>query len=829
MKIIKTLFFISIFFATNTYAQGLLSPDKFFGEPTGSKFHFHHQLISYVEHVAANKPENVKILPLGKTTEGRPQLIVAIGSPENIKNLESIRKANLANIGMGDGTPNSNIPVIAMLSYNVHGNESVSSECMVKVIYEMAAGQSDLSKSVLKNTVVLIDPCVNPDGFDRYSTWYNRYIGSSPDLHGASVEHHEPWPGGRFNHYLFDLNRDIAWQTQKETQQRISFYNSWMPQLHADFHEMGPNSTYYFAPSAKPFHEDINTYQRDFQVMLGEYNKKNFDDKGWLYYTKENYDLLYPSYGDTYPTYNGAIGMTFEQAGGGPAGLAFKRQDGDTLTLTDRIAHSYSTSLGTLKAISEKSEETKKAFAKYFNDAQSKGYGKYKSYILKYAGNEAKINALTDQLDRLQIKYGYAGKKSTGFGFNYQANKEDNFSIDEKDLIISTFQPKGVFTKILFEPKTVLEDSNTYDITAWSLPYAFDIEAYATSAKLTGDEAKPTGTRISEVTAGKKVFAFASEINSFEESKFLASLLKEKIKVRVQENAFKAEGKNFKRGTLLITRKGNENLGANFETKVVEIAKMFNINLTPMYSGLVESGSDVGAGSVDVVNAPKVGLLMGAGITPTAVGDVWHYFDQQLKYPVTLIDGSYFSSVDLWSFDVLILPNGNYGKIISDTKEINRWISDGGRLILLESANDFFAGKDGFNLISKTKDKKNTQGIYGDRERNAISDQIPGAIFKINLDNTHPLAYGYSGSSYFMIKNKIDFDYLKNGWNVGKLGDHMSGFVGKNLITTMKDLPVFSVQDLGKGKVIYMIESPLFRAFWNSGKLMFANATFLVK
>jgi murein tripeptide amidase MpaA len=257
MKIIKTLFFISIFFTTNSYAQGLLSPDKFFGEPTGSKFHFHHQLISYVEHVAANKPENVRILPLGKTTEGRPQLIVAIGSPENIKNLENIRKANLANIGMGDGTPNSNIPVIAMLSYNVHGNESVSSECMVKVIYEMAAGQSDLSKSVLKNTVILIDPCVNPDGFDRYSTWYNRYIGSSPDLHGASVEHHEPWPGGRFNHYLFDLNRDIAWQTQKETQQRISFYNSWMPQLHADFHEMGPNSTYYFAPSAKPFHEDI--------------------------------------------------------------------------------------------------------------------------------------------------------------------------------------------------------------------------------------------------------------------------------------------------------------------------------------------------------------------------------------------------------------------------------------------------------------------------------------------------------------------------------------------------------------------------------------------
>ncbi|MFB0908674.1 MAG: M14 family zinc carboxypeptidase, partial [Spirosomataceae bacterium] len=193
--------------------------------------------------------------------------------------------------------------------YNVHGNEAVSSEAVMVVLYELLNKQNAVTQDILKNTIVILDPCINPDGRDRYANWYNRFVGTKPDLNAASIEHHEPWPGGRFNHYLFDLNRDWAWQTQVESQQRMKLYHEWMPHLHADFHEMGANSTYYFPPSAKPFHEDLTTWQRDFQNLLGEYNKKRFDKNGWLYFTKESYDLLYPSYGDTYPSYNGAIGI----------------------------------------------------------------------------------------------------------------------------------------------------------------------------------------------------------------------------------------------------------------------------------------------------------------------------------------------------------------------------------------------------------------------------------------------------------------------------------------------------------------------------------------
>ena len=820
-----------ILLSLNLFGQTLKSPEEYLGNSTGSKFHFHHQLISYLEYVAANKPENVKIIPLGVTAEGRPQLIVAIGSKENIQNIEEIRKSNLRNIGMLDGAKNKNIPAIAMLSYNVHGNEAVSAEVSVKVVYELAAGNSDFSKKVLSSTLVLIDPCVNPDGFDRYSTWYNRYLGSSPDLHSASVEHHEPWPGGRFNHYLFDLNRDIAWQTQKETQQRIKFYNSWMPHLHSDFHEMSPNATYYFPPSAKPFHEDLTLWQREFQEKLGDYNKKNFDDKGWLYYTKENYDLFYPSYGDTYPSYNGAIAMTFEQGGGGSSGLSYMRNDGDTLTLKDRIAHSYSTSLGTLSAIAENSQKTIEEFIKFFEEPKNKGYGKYKSYVMKYKDSEANIKALTEQLDKMGITYGFASKKSSGNGFNYQNQKEEGFSIEENDLIVNSYQPKGVLTKILFEPKSYLEDSNTYDITAWALPYAFDLKAFASTQKISGNDTKPIFSQITAVSADQKVFAFASEVSSFESSRFLAELLKEKIKVRIQESPFKANGKSYKSGTMLITRKGNEGLGARFESKVLGIAAKYSVNLNALASGLVESGPDLGSVTVDIVKPPKIGIVIGTGVTPTAAGDVWHFFDKQLEYPTTLIDGSYFSSVDLWQLDVLILPNGNYGKIINDHKELTRWVSDGGRLIVMEDANAYFQGKDGIELLSKSKSDKaqDSSKTYGARERDAISDQIPGAIYNVKLDNTHPLAYGYKSDIYVMVRSVLNNEFLKNGWNVGKLGEHMSGFVGKNAKTTMKDVPVFGVQDIGKGKIIYMLESPIFRGFWYGGKLMMANAAFLVK
>lgn len=825
MKSIRRIWYLCLI-ANLSFAQNLKTPSEFQNYELGSKFTFHHKIISYVEYLAAQNPSKVKLIPYGESNEGRPLLVAVIAKPENLSKLETIRTNNLKNIGLAEGTATEKVPAIAWLSYNVHGNEAVSSEAVMKVMYELLNPNNARTKKILENTVVILDPCINPDGRDRYAQWYNRVSGQNPDLNAASIQHHEPWPGGRFNHYLFDLNRDWAWQVQKESQLRMKLYNSWMPHLHADFHEMGANSTYYFPPSARPYHENLTAYQREFQSKLGDFNKKNFDEKGWLFYSKENYDLLYPSYGDTYPSYNGAIGMTFEQGGSGQAGIAFMRYDEDTLTLTDRIEHHFSTSMGTLDAISANADKTVEEFQKYFKDVSVKGAGKYKSFVMKN-DNPSKIKALTKLLDGMGISYSYADKSVQTSGLNYNTKKETSFKIEENDLIVSTLQPKGTFAKILFEPETALEDSNTYDITAWALPYAFDLSTHALTQNITGTKTPKILSKTTDFNA--QVYAYLIEWKSFEDAKFLAAMHKNQVKVRVAEKEFTVKGKTYDAGTLIITKKGNEYL-RNFNEIVKQQAEEFGVNIERVSSGMVDKGSDFGSGNISFLKAPKAAFLLGEGVSPTAAGEVWHFMEKQLNYPVTVVDVNYFSKINLWDFNVLILPDGRYANSIKDTKELLRWVSDGGRLILMENANNHFADKEGYELKSKPEPKETDQDQkYGDRERNSIKSSIPGAIFQAKVDNTHPLAYGFGNHYYSLLKDTYNFEKLKKGWNVAVIPENakLSGFAGSNTKENVKNLPILSMQNSGSGQIVYMLDGALFRGFWYTGKLLFSNALFM--
>lgn len=805
--------------------QKLQSPEEYFGYGFGEKFHFHAQVAEYARYVTRTNPANTRLLPYGRTSEGRDLLVVAFGSAENMNRLEDIRKANLQKIGLLEGNTGAAIPAIAMLSYNIHGNEAVNTEVALNMLYELARPGSEFAEKIFKSSIVLIDPCANPDGFDRYSQWYNRHVGKQPNANPDAMEHKEPWPGGRFNHYHFDMNRDLAWQTQLETQQRISFYNSWMPHFHGDFHEMGPGSPYFFAPSAKPFHEDFTPFQREFQNRIGEYHKKEFDQNGWLYFTKQSFDLLYPSYGDTYPSYNGAIAMTYEQGGSGVAGLAYARSAGDTLTLKDRMLHSRSTSKAALEAVSDHAGAIKDAFVQYFNEPAQKGYGPYKSFVMK--GREGDIRALTQLLDRLGIRYSYAGGKKSLNGFRYKTQKKDNFTMETNDLIVNTWQPRGVMTKILFEPHTMLEDSNTYDITAWALPYAYGLEAYGVEQKVEGGALSPAEQAAAAATSAP-VYAYALKLASFDDYRFLASALANGVKARVQAEAFQANKKMFPAGTVIFVREGDK----AFEEKIRQAQKSTPAALEPLYTGMMEKGSDLGSGDVRAVTAPRVGILMGTGLSPTGFGDVWHFFDQQIDYPATLLDNKALGSVNLAAYDVLVFPGGRYDKSVTESQALKDWVNRGGRMILIEEACGAFAGVEGYELKEKQQqpDKKaDLTRKYGDASRNSISDQIPGAIYEVKLDNTHPLAYGYGDTMNLLIKETNNYENLVQGWNVGILGEHKSGFVGSNAKKELKDVTVFGVQNKGRGKVIYLTESPIFRGFWHTGKALFANAVFFVK
>jgi hypothetical protein len=807
-------------------AQQPKLPDVFLGYALGKHFTPHYKVVDYFKSVAQGCEKNVKLQNYGLTNEGKDLLIAIVSSPENINRIDEIRKNNLRMAGLLNDKPaDLNMPTIVWLSYNVHGNEASSTEVAMKLLYELAAGKNQSINGWLKNVVVIIDPCLNPDGRDRYVNWYNQMVGKSPNSNPLSREHDEPWPGGRSNHYNFDLNRDWAWQTQVETQQRILKYNEWMPEIHCDFHEQYPNNPYYFAPAAEPFHEIITPWQRSFQTTIGKNHAKYFDANGWLYFTKEIFDLFYPSYGDTYPIYNGSIGMTYEQAGHSMGGLSIK-VDEDTLTLYDRIAHHYTTSISTIEIASNNAKKINEEFSNYFIANKLNGSGIYKTYVID-GSNINKLNSLKLLLDKNKIEYSYSKKGVSAKGFHYLSGKEESFLIGQHDLIVSTFQPKGSLVKVLFEPQSKLSDSVTYDITAWSIPYVYGLDCYAVKEKIEGFSESLTKT----VIPTNDNYAYLIEYNSFEDAKLLASMLKTGIKVKFAERDFICNEKNYKRGTLIILKNQN----ANKIDEVLNFSKKFNSTIQGISSGFMDTGYDFGSEKVHKIKMPTVALVTGSDVSSTAAGEVWHLFEQQLDYPIVLINSSSLANIDLKTIDVLIFPDGNYKMLTDKESAIKNWVKQGGKIIATESTVSQMAMGD-WGIKQKKEDDENKSASYDDikkyenRERQSVGANIPGAIYKLIIDDTHPLCFGYPDYYFSLKMNSNVFEFMKEGWNVGviKQGNQISGFVGNAIKNKIKDGTVIAVQDFGSGRIVYFADNPLFRSFWENGKLMFANAVFFV-
>ncbi|MGB5646903.1 MAG: M14 metallopeptidase family protein, partial [Muriicola sp.] len=601
MKQISVLF--ALILPVVLMSQSLKSPSEFLGYELGTQFTRHHEVVEYYQYLANTVPERVQLQEYGKTNERRPLLLAYVSSTENMENLETIRTEHLKNT---EGTGNAS-KAIVWLSYNVHGNESVSTEASMQTIYELLTSK----QAYLENTVVIIDPCINPDGRDRYVNWYNQNKNTPNQVNPDSKEHHEGWLSGRANHYMFDLNRDWAWLTQVESQQRLSWYNQWLPHIHVDFHEQGVNNPYFFAPSAEPFHEVITPFQRSFQETLGRNHAKYFDANGWFYFTKERFDLFYPSYGDTYPTYNGAIGMTYEQGGSGRAGLGVITAIGDTLTLKDRIDHHKTTGLSTVEVASQNTDKLNQEFRKFY---EPKNF-KYKSYVLN--GDMDKKKALTNLLEKHGIEYGY-GNKGVAKGFNYNTGTNGSMQTDENTLVISTNQKKGTLVKVLFEPDAKLSDSLTYDITAWSLPYAYGLDAMASTSLF---EALPVDKKQMIPVAPTDGYAFVTDWNSMKDARFLSELLQEGIRVRVSQKPFKIDGNSFERGSLIITKADNPD-----PKTIINLFGIFgrysDKKVTTVNTGFVDQGKDFGSSYVSMINPVKVAVLSGEPTSTLSFGEI---------------------------------------------------------------------------------------------------------------------------------------------------------------------------------------------------------------
>jgi Zinc carboxypeptidase len=839
MKKITTLLCLlsSFCFAQTT----LQSPAEFLGYELGDRFTRHHRMVEYFKHIDEVAP-NVQVQQYGETYEHRPLIYAIIASPENFKNLEQIRLDNLRRAGLAQGSPFTKVAIV-WLSYNVHGNEANSMEASIKTIYELVNPTNVKTKEWLKNTVVIMDPCINPDGRDRYANFYNQYGNSPANADPQAREHAEPWPRGRANHYLFDLNRDWAWETQIESQARIKIYNQWMPHVHVDYHEQGYNSPYYFAPAAEPYHEVVSNWQREFQTTIGKNNAKYFDEQGWLYFTKDRFDLYYPSYGDTYPTYSGAIGMTYEKGGIG-AGLTVITHEGDPLTLKDRLTHHFTTGMSTIEASSMNADKLVDEFEKYFKENSNSPAITYKTYVIKADNNTDKLNKLTNWLSTHAIQFGHTAMAKPTRGFDYQTQTTTNFNLSTDDIIVNIHQPKGRFVTTIFEPTSKLTDSLTYDITAWNLIYSYDLKAFALNEKIA--VTKPYQPKvISQEAISNKPYAYLFTYQSVNDVELLAALMKQGVKVRKAMKAFTSNGKNFEPGTLIVTRRNNEAV-ADFDHLIQSVSKNLSRKIYAISTGYSDKGADFGSSEMSYMKAPKVALLGGDQTSSLDHGQVWHYFEQQIHYPISIIGTDQFKNVDLWKYDVFIIPDGSYKLLDESTLSmIERWITDGGHLIVMAGANSSFADKKGFGLKEfatedaktkaekETKEQKEKEGPvkYGDAERKELSNSIFGAIYKISLDKTHPLAFGLGEFYYSLRTNELHYSYLDKGWNVGVMKGKqkpLMGFAGNKINKQLENTLVFGVEDKGKGQVIYLVDNPLFRSFWENGKMIFSNAVFMV-
>ena len=816
--------------------QVIKSPDEFLGYELGTQFTFQQRAVDYFKYIADVSPM-AKWVRYGTTYEGRTMGVCFISTEENLRNLEEFRKNNLIKTGLMKGEfTGKQIPFI-WLSYNVHGNEAVGMEAALKTLYILVTGSYEGVNDWLKTCIIVIDPCQNPEGHDLYTNRYRSSQSSVINANRDSWEHNQGWPGARSNHYMFDLNRDWAWQTQIETQQRLALYNQYMPQVHADFHEMGAESTFFFAPAAEPWHEIFTPWQHEFHKLMGNGNAKLFDKKYKLYFTKENFDLFYPSFGDTWPLLNGAMGFTYEQGGGGVSGLAYKLETGDTLTLRDRIDGHFTASMATIKVSYENREKLISEFNKFFEDGEKNPVSSYKSIIIKGSNEKSNLKCLFQLLDRNQIRYSYAGNIGKKLkGFDYLNNKENDMTIEKGDFLVTAYQPQSHLVKVLFEPDSKATDSLSYDITAWAVPYSLNIKAFAVNEQIKPDDRKVVFEIIRNELKTNNPYAYVVDFQGFDELKFMADLYKKELKIRYSLKPFTIDSTKFSRGSIIIARGDNKHLGTKFDQLVTDAANNSQIKLYPTTTGLVESGKDFGSGYSPLMKRPEIAILCGEGTSSGSVGELWYFFERELEYPLTLINTDYAANVDFTKYDVLFLTSGSYPKL-KDT--IIDFVKKGGRLIALESAGSLFSGvkttalakaietRTAEQKIAEKKEKSDDTTLlrkFENERRYTLSERSASSIYKVKLDETNPYVFGL-GTNWFVMKRSAGYPFLSAGYNIGYIleKEPVSGFAGFKYKEKIKNTIVIGSEKIGSGEVIYITDDPYFRAFWKSGRVLVGN------
>lgn len=792
----------------------------------------HDRLVNYMKAVAAAAPDRIKLETMGLTYENRPQVLLIITSPRNHQRLEEIRQQHvqLTDPSRSGSLNIDNMPIVVWIGHSIHGNEQSGTNASLLSAYYLAAAQGKQIDELLENTVILFDPSFNPDGMQRFSTWVNQHKSKNLVSDPNDREFNEVWPGGRFNHYWFDLNRDWLPAVHVESQHRLEWFHKWKPNILTDHHEQGSNATFFFQPGVpsrvNPMTPDKN---QELTAKLAKFHAQFLDRIGSLYFTRESYDDFYYGKGSTYPDINGAIGILFEQAS---SRGHLQQTNNGLLTFPFTIRNQFVTALSTL----EGAKVLRKEFLAWQRDFYKNAMAEAASFSTKafvFGNNgtdKARINLFNQMLSRHQIKWYYLKNDlKTGDG---------SFKKD-MDIIVPLNQPQHRLIRTIFERNFNFKDSLFYDITSWTLPLAFGFNSSALNAAQFNEnmmeEPFARLEKAAEVKGGLSNYGYLIRWTDFYAPAALYALQQSGVQVKLATSPFEMTGggaaNSYSRGTLFIPAQGQVLSGEKVYTILSQLTAKYELDVTAVTTGAVQSGVDLGSSRFAVIQKPSVAMITGPGVNAIDAGEVWHLMDQRMNIPATHLEPVVFNRVDIGKYNTIIMVGGNYNDL--NKEKLKSWVQSGGVLILTEEAVSWAAQ----NGISEVKFKRakspvdSTQRLsYTDREQIDGAQQVNGAIFGAEADLAHPLAYGYDQRTVSLFKaNRVFMDKSKNPYATPFLyGSNplQSGWVSKQNADVIKNSAAVIVNTVGSGRVINISENPNFRAFWLGGTKLFMNAIF---
>ncbi len=828
----KKIILINLLFLSSLYSQdyyfskyapfdnNIMSPEEFLGYPIGEMHTRHDLIVSYMEYLSETS-EKAQIYHYGKTYEGRKLVILAVSTPDKILDIENIRDTHLSYIhtdhpNYKNESKPDNFPVIINLAYNVHGNEPSSSEAALLTAYTLVSSESDEVNKYLNESVVLIDPTINPDGRDRHTHWANTYKGTPLVDDPQDAEHNEYWPGGRTNHYWFDLNRDWLLAIHPESRGKLNWYHTWYPNVTTDFHEMGSNSTYFFPPfkingSIDPVIPKEN-YDY-FNFLFGSYYAKALDEIGTLYFTREVFDRTYPGYGSSYPDYLGGIGILFEQASS--RGHKQKTQFGE-ITFPHTIRNQYISGITTVKAAVENKESIKEYQQNFFKSALSESSdSRIKGYSFKINQDKNKTKAFLDKLMMHRIKVLKNGE----------------------NLFVPTEQKNYRLVRSFFETQEKYRDSVFYDASAWTIANFYDIDYSSSNRKFSGENLVSIDDLFETNSIEKSDYAYIIDSKDYNIPAIIYELLDNKIFTSTSLKPFKIKtlsgDVNFGYGSLVIPVSLQETSSDKLYEKLKKVQYKYNVDIHSVSSGLSSSGVDLGSRYVSPLTMPKAMMIIGTGVRSYEAGEVWHLLDQRVGMPITKIPIRNFDNISMDSYNTLVMVSGNYKFNDNQLNKIKSWVEKGNTIIGIAGASKYLIDK---KLVSETlvKDEKEKDIVhksYVNAQENRGKEQIGGVILNSIVDLTHPLGFGYEDSSVPVYKNNsVWLSPSKNEYSsvVRYSKDALiDGFMTEKNKEKLEKSVSLVVSKVGRGIAILFADNPNFRGSWYGTNRLFLNAIFL--